>query len=165
MKPLNLNKFMDNELNVLFQNAVEIVANNKPNKEKAQQTIEQIKVEWQKRKEDYIKGIRKFQYPEIGMLQTIGYKARHMTLNEREYLLSYLMESDSLPFVQSPAYMLSWGDPLSEKRLTKLSYLLFNLTKKINIDEVTIENWSTDLEFIKKKYYLENFKFKWPKNN
>ena len=32
MKPLNLNKFMDNELNVLFQNAVEIVANNKPNK-------------------------------------------------------------------------------------------------------------------------------------
>lgn len=78
------------------------------------------------------------------------------------------MENEDLPFVQSPAYMATWGSPLSEKRLIKLSYLLTNLINKKKKDgefyhrEDTRKNWIDDLDFIYKTYYVDKFNFKWP---
>ena len=87
-----------------------------------------------------------------------------MNFEERKNLLKFVIESEELPFVQSPAYMASWGDPKSEKRLIKLSYLLRNLINKKNIytREETINNWKEDFEYIYQNYYLNNFTFNWP---
>ena len=158
----------DDGLANIFINAQDIVANNKPKKQEALEFIEWVKIEWAKRKKLYLEGKRKLQYPEKGMLATLGYKARLMKGNDRRNLLKFIMTSDSLPFVQGEAYMASWEDPLSSKRLTKLSYLLANLINKgVNQkgkvhEEINRDNWGLDLEFLHKEYYKNKHTFKWP---
>ena len=161
----------DDGLARIFINAQDIVSNNKPRKKEALEFIEWVKIEWAKRKKLYLEGKRKLQYPEKGMLATLGYKARLMKGNDRRNLLKFIMTSDSLPFVQGEAYMASWGDPLSSKRLAKLSYLLANLINKgVNQksvgshyhEKITRDNWSLDLEFLYKEYYKNKHTFIWP---
>ena len=163
-----ISDFTDTELSNLFNNAKDIIANNKPQKGDAIKKIDEIKQEWGIRKQLYLEGKRKIEFPEKGMLSTLGYQAGYMSFPEREYILKFIMEEENLPFVQSPAYMASWGSPLSEKRLIKLSYLLKNLIHKKKKDgdyyhkENTRLNWSVDLNYIRKKYYEDKFTFKWP---
>ena len=163
-----LSEYNDNELSQLFKNATDIITNNKPQKNEAIKKIEEIKKEWGVRKQQYLDGKRKIKFPEKGMLSTLGYQAGYMSFPEREYILKFLMEDENLPFVQSPAYMATWGSPLSEKRLIKLSYLLKNLINKKNKaggfyhKEDTRKNWSDDLNFLHKEYYVNKYKFKWP---
>ena len=125
-----LSEWSDNELSNLFKNATDIISKNKPQKSEAIKKIEEVKKEWATRKQQYLDGKRRVGFPEKGMLSTLGYQAGYMTFPEREYILKFLMENEDLPFVQSPAYMATWGTPLSEKRLIKLSYLLRNLINK-----------------------------------
>ena len=159
-----LSDYTDEELANLFKNAFEIITKNKPLKNEAEKKIIDIKKEWNKRKIEYLDGKRKIQFPEKGLLSTLGYQAGNMNFEERKNLLKFVIESEELPFVQSPAYMASWGDPKSEKRLIKLSYLLRNLINKKNIytREETINNWKEDFEYIYQNYYLNNFTFNWP---
>ena len=163
-----LSEWSDNELSNLFKNATDIIIKNKPQKNEAVKKIEEIKKEWANRKQQYLDGKRRVGYPDKGMLSTLGYQAGYMTFPEREYILKFLMENEDLPFVQSPAYMATWGSPLSEKRLIKLSYLLTNLINKKKKDgefyhkEDTRKNWIDDLNFIYKSYYVDKFNFKWP---
>lgn len=163
-----LSEWSDNELSNLFKNATDIILKNKPQKNEAIKKIEEIKKEWANRKQQYLDGKRRVGYPDKGMLSTLGYQAGYMTFPEREYILKFLMENEDLPFVQSPAYMATWGSPLSEKRLIKLSYLLTNLINKKKKDgefyhrEDTRKNWIDDLDFIYKTYYVDKFNFKWP---
>ena len=163
-----LSEWSDNELSNLFKNATDIILKNKPQKNEAIKKIEEIKKEWANRKQQYLNGKRRVGYPDKGMLSTLGYQAGYMTFPEREYILKFLMENEDLPFVQSPAYMATWGSPLSEKRLIKLSYLLTNLINKKKKDgefyhrEDTRKNWIDDLDFIYKTYYVDKFNFKWP---
>jgi len=161
----------DDGLARIFINAQDIVSNNKPRKKEALEFIEWVKIEWAKRKKLYLEGKRKLQYPEKGMLATLGYKARLMKGNDRRNLLKFIMTSDSLPFVQGEAYMVSWGDPLSSKRLAKLSYLIANLINKgVNQkgvgshyhEKITRDNWRLDLEFLYKEYYKNKHTFIWP---
>ena len=58
-----------------------------------------MKIEWAKRKKLYLDGKRKLQYPEKGMLATLGYKAGLMKGHDRRNLLNFVMTSESLPFV------------------------------------------------------------------
>ena len=163
-----LSEWSDNELSNLFKNATDIITKNKPQKSEAIKKIEEVKKEWATRKQQYLDGKRRVGFPEKGMLSTLGYQAGYMTFPEREYILKFLMENEDLPFVQSPAYMATWGTPLSEKRLIKLSYLLRNLINKKKKDgefyhrEETRNNWKDDLDFIYKTYYIDKFNFKWP---
>ena len=163
-----LSEWSDNELSNLFKNATDIILKNKPQKNEAIKKIEEIKKEWANRKQQYLNGKRRVGYPDKGMLSTLGYQAGYMTFPEREYILKFLMENEDLPFVQSPAYMATWGSPLSEKRLIKLSYLLTNLINKKKKGgefyhrEDTRKNWIDDLNFIYKTYYVDKFNFKWP---
>ena len=159
--------YNDDELARLFTNANDIVSNNKPKKEEAIAVIEWIKSEWSRRKILYLEGKRKLQFPEKGMLATLGYKARSMKIKDRQNLLKFIMTTHSLPFVQGEAYMSSWGEPLSEKRLLKLSYLLGNLINKkggkdFYHDEELRDNWKDDLEFLWQKYYKNKHTFRWP---
>ena len=153
----------DDGLAQIFINAQDIVSNNKPKKKEALEFIEWVKIEWAKRKKLYLDGKRKLQYPKKGMLATLGYKAGLMKGHDRRNLLNFVMTSESLPFVQGEAYMASWGDPLSEKRLLKLSYLLSNLIKKNTHHETTRENWKKDLKFLFEEFYKDKHKFNWPK--
>ena len=153
----------DDGLAQIFINAQDIVSNNKPKKKEALEFIEWVKIEWAKRKKLYLEGKRKLQYPEKGMLATLGYKAGFMKGHDRRNLLKFVMTSDSLPFVQGEAYMASWDSPLSEKRLLKLSYLLANLIKKGKGQEMTRDNWKKDLIFLFEEYYKNKHTFSWPK--
>ena len=157
--------YTDEQLLNLFNNALDIISKNKPLKNEAENKISQIKEVWNKRKGEYLEGKRKIQFPEKGLLSTLGYQAGNMDFEERKNLLKFIIESDDLPFVQSPAYMASWGEGKSEKRVTKLSYLIRNLIIKKNsfTRDQTKENWKDDLDFIYKNYYLDKFSFKWPK--
>ena len=157
----------DDGLAKIFINAQDIVSNNKPKKEAAIAVIEWIKSEWSRRKILYLEGKRKLQFPEKGMLATLGYKARSMKIKDRQNLLKFIMTTHSLPFAQGEAYMSSWGEPLSEKRLLKLSYLLGNLINKkggkdFYHDEELRDNWKDDLEFLWQQYYKNKHTFRWP---
>ena len=82
-----ISDFTDTELSNLFNNAKDIIANNKPQKGDAIKKIDEIKQEWGIRKQLYLEGKRKIEFPEKGMLSTLGYQAGYMNFPEREYIL------------------------------------------------------------------------------
>jgi len=109
-----------------------------------------------------------FKY-ESGVLRHYGYKVGMNGLSESErwkildtVFLYPLLQMDNA------AYLSEWGEPNSAKRLQKLSESISAFTrnaKRRNKGSCSkaIQDWETDLAYLKKTYYNNRFSFQYPR--
>jgi len=152
---VDISKFDDNKLLSLFNNVLDHIEKGK-RIEEANSLLSLIEKEWKKRLDKYLFADEKTVRPNVGMLQTIGYKVGNDGLSQlkREILLNHIIQIQ-LPFCQSPSYMAEWGHPNSKKRYTKLVNVLNQLIfKKQNIPgfDVAVGDWKKDLSYVKEKW-------------
>ncbi len=108
---------------------------------------------------DYEEGLLKF------MGYAVGQKGAYTT--RRLQVLDYVF-NERVPKVQSYEYMEEWGAPKSSRRLEKLvnSLAAFARNAKRNrtrdMGSAVVE-WEEDLKYLKEKYYIGKFQFRWPK--
>lgn len=148
---MDISKFDDNKLLSLFNNVLDHIEKGK-RVEEAKSLLSLIEKEWKTRLDKGKKSVR----PNVGMLQTIGYKVGNdgLSQSKREIMLDHIIQIQ-LPFCQSPSYMEEWGHPNSKKRYTKLVNVLNQLIfKKQNIlgFDVAVGDWKKDLSYVKEKW-------------
>lgn len=144
----------DNEIARLFANALD--QKEGPRNAQAIAVIEAIQAEWQRRHTEIVRGERKGELPETGVLGTLGY---HVGLNgvpvgSRRKILDFVM-TGQLPFVLSAAHMAEWGEPGSRIRHEKLHRTLSTLRQKLKKDGSTdkAENeYTLDLDYLASRY-------------
>ena len=145
----------DADLLKLFKNALRLVREERLVTE-AQEAIEAIQLEWEKRLE-LAKGKKyKADIPEEGMLRTLGYKVGNDAEPQsvRYQLLNFLI-TGKLPFVGSPAHMLEWGEPFSKERYNKLTRVIRQLAfKGSNFPNMkkAVADWEDDLDWLEKEW-------------
>ena len=99
-------------------------------------------------------------------LSIMGYRAGVSGLDEgsRRRILRSAFEGP-LPFVESPAYMESWGSPATAERLKRIAYHLSSTIdthrNRANL-HVAVSDWKTDLAWLKETFYRGIFTFYWP---
>ena len=157
----SLQKKDDNQISRIFNNAIDIISNNKPQKEDAIKTINAIKIEWKRRLELFKLGKYKTTSPNLGMLGFLGYHVGHQgePKKRRRYLIDWIMSND-LPLVQSPTYLLEWNKPKSLERYKKFHRVLQGLiTSNENRKDIeyrdfdkAIMEWKDDLEYLENKW-------------
>jgi hypothetical protein len=103
-----------------------------------------------------------------GLLSYVGYRVGRNSrpLHIRRQILDCVFHNE-LPNVVSTEYMIEWGLPRTPARLRKLaeSVAAFTRNAKRNtgydyID--AIADWESDLEYLRNKYYDDEFGFVWP---
>ncbi len=109
-----------------------------------------------------------FKYEE-GLLRNYGYKVGMKGLSESErweildtVFLRPLLQMDNA------AYLSEWGEPNSAKRLQKLAESIAAFTrnaKRRNRGSFSkaIQDWETDLAYLKRTYYNNRFSFQYPR--
>jgi hypothetical protein len=109
-----------------------------------------------------------FKYEE-GVLRHYGYKVGMNGLSESQrweildtVFLRPLLQMDNA------AYLSKWGEPNSAKRLQKLAESIAAFTrnaKRRNRGSFTkaIQDWETDLAYLKRTYYNNRFSFQYPR--
>jgi len=108
-----------------------------------------------------------FKYEE-GLLSHYGYKVGMNGLSESErweildtVFLRPLLKMDNA------AYLSEWGEPRSAKRLQKLAESISAFTRnakrrnKVSLSKA-IQDWETDLAYLKRTYYNNRFSFRYP---
>jgi hypothetical protein len=105
---------------------------------------------------------------EVGVLKSIGYQVglHSIPLHERRRLLSRVYEH-KLTMALESAYLNEWGSVGSSLRLKKLAHTIASLTrnmKRRNGDAPSIEDWESDLAYLKQRYYDGKYDFPWPKS-
>ncbi|MDB4244689.1 hypothetical protein N9832_00010 [Amylibacter sp.] len=143
----------DNTICRIFVNTQRILLKDKNNAD-ANNVLDAIKIEWDKRLKLFQIGKYKAASPEQGILSVVGYKVGNNgeKLEIRHQMLDYIM-SDILPPVSSPAYMAEWGEKLSSTRYRKLHRVIKVLASSgetIGNMDKAVNEWKTDLN------YLEN---------
>jgi hypothetical protein len=117
-------------------------------------------------------GVRKLkgvEWREHGMLSFLGYhvgQTEPTPLNVRRSILEYAFECH-LPPLDGLVYYLEWGMPKTAQRLRKTANTLAALTRNAKRRDVVsyakaIDDWESDLDFMREKYYLGVFHFGWP---
>lgn len=160
---MNLNTMSDGDLEQMFRNCVNAIAEGKPNAAEAQAWLSAINAVWKVRLAAAAAGLYKAETPEIGVLKTIGYQVGKdgVPRARRRALLDYAMSGD-LPFVGSPAHMLQWGDPGSETRYRKVHRVLARLTAKARAlgDHMSAaaETWEEDIAYIEQAWRAKGMK-------
>jgi len=106
---------------------------------------------------------------QVGLLAFVGYRVGQngVTPQKRRALLEdvYLRR---VPPVNSQDYMSTWGKPRTSTRLKKLANVVASNARhaKRNSSErfsIAISEWEADLAYMKKKFYVGVYSFKWPK--
>lgn len=68
--------------------------------------------------------------------------------------------------MDSIKYMKSWGEPESPKRLKRIADNIASypggMSNRPNPSEQAIEDWESDLEWLRKEFYHGHFTFQWP---
>jgi hypothetical protein len=108
--------------------------------------------------------------PETGLLRLMGYQVGYTGLDEkqRRRILDRVLSMELRPASSRDRYYLDqWGRPSSAKRLHKMANCLaaFAASKKRirNKDySVAIEEWESDLAYLKKAYSSLRSDFAWP---
>jgi hypothetical protein len=109
------------------------------------------------------------EWHEEGVLSYIGY---HVGTNNgatdgvRRQILDFAF-TDTLPPVNSMAYIRDWAPPASAARLERLANELArfarNAKRKRTADmSSAIADWEADLRYLHRKYYVGKFGFGWP---
>lgn len=103
-----------------------------------------------------------------GMLSFMGYRVGQsgVPAANRRDILNYVY-NETLPKVGSPALMEEWARPKTGNRLRKLANCLasFSRNAKRNLFadmSVAIEDWESDLAYLKVKFYDGRYDFSWP---
>lgn len=104
-----------------------------------------------------------------GMLSFLGYHVGETQPTPRDIrwcILEYAFECH-LPPLESRAYYLEWGKPLTAQRLKKLANTLAALTRNAKRRDTVscakaIDDWERDLVLLRERYYLDFFHFGWP---
>ena len=103
------------------------------------------------------------------MLRYLGYhvgETNPTPNDERRLILEYIFEKD-LPPLENPQYHSAWGQPWTPPRLEKIGNTIAALTRNAKRRDRTalaraIRDWENDLEFLRRKYYVNFFNFEWP---
>ncbi|MEO1376361.1 MAG: hypothetical protein AAFW70_19065 [Cyanobacteria bacterium J06635_10] len=109
-----------------------------------------------------------FKY-EQGLLKHYGYKVGRSGLSqtERWEILDRVFSQPSLQ-MDNTAYLNEWGEPKSAKRLRKIADSIAAFTrnaKRRNRSSFSkaIQDWETDLAYLKRTYYNNYFSFQYPR--
>jgi hypothetical protein len=103
-------------------------------------------------------GISSDEWPEIGVLSTIGYRVGHTGIREsvsRRNILLRAFISPVLPFVGGIEHMQEWGPAKTSHRLKKIAHSICsfaNLNRKRKGTEAAVGHWKGDLAFLKKDW-------------
>lgn len=112
-------------------------------------------------------------WPKEGLLSFMGYRVGQKGAVEesRRTILDYIYVRN-VPNVTSVDYMLKWGKPNTGKRLLKLARSIANFVKNAKRKDViaymvSVIEWESDLDYLKRKYYVGRYdfggdRFKWP---
>lgn len=109
-----------------------------------------------------------FEY-ESGLLGFMGYhvgRTNGLPDSDRRRLLDDVFLG-ALPLVNSVEYMEGWGGPACSLRLQKIAESIASFTRSAKrrrnpVMAVAIGEWESDLEYLKRKYYVGKFGFGWP---
>jgi hypothetical protein len=109
-----------------------------------------------------------FKY-EKGLLRRYGYKVgkNGLSQSERWEILDAVFLRPLLQ-MENTAYLSEWGQPNTARRLQKLAESIAAFTrnaKRRNLSSFSkaIEDWETDLAYLKRTYYNNRFSFQWPR--
>lgn len=106
-------------------------------------------------------------WPQVGLLKHLGYSvgANGISRWERQRILRAVF-TDSVPNVQSMAYMAEWGTPNSSTRLQKLANSIASFARyaqrRASPPEEAIRDWEEDLGWLEETFYRGKFRFRWP---
>ncbi|MBE9212911.1 WYL domain-containing protein [Plectonema cf. radiosum LEGE 06105] len=110
-----------------------------------------------------------FKYEE-GLLKHYGYKVGMSGLSQRERweILDTVFLQPLLINIDNVAYLKEWGEPKSARRLKKIVDSIATFTrnaKRRNQSSFSkaIEDWETDLTYLKRNYYDNRFSFQYPR--
>ena len=109
-----------------------------------------------------------FKYEE-GLLKHYGYKVGISGLSQRErWEILDRVFSQPLLQIDNAAYLSEWGEPKSAKRLQKIADSIAAFTrntKRRNRSSFSkaIQDWETDLTYLKRTYYNNYFSFQYPR--
>ncbi len=109
-----------------------------------------------------------FKY-EQGLLKYYGYKVGRSGLSHRErWEILDRVFSQPLLEIDNAAYLNEWGEPKSAKRLQKIVDSIAAFTrnaKRRNRRSFSkaIQDWETDLAYLKRNYYDNRFSFGYPR--
>ncbi|WP_353259857.1 hypothetical protein [Prochlorothrix hollandica] len=103
-----------------------------------------------------------------GLLSKCGYKVGESGLREserRKILDSVFLQS--LSFIDDPSYLREWGEPNTARRLQKLAESIAAFTRNAKRNNIrnyrkAIQDWESDLDYLKRTYYNRSFSFQWP---
>jgi hypothetical protein len=100
-------------------------------------------------------------------LHAMGYavgKTHGVPEHERRRLLVKAF-SGNIPWVESDEYMKDWGKPRTRRRLWRMSNhvgWLARSWRRLPSHRVAVNDWTSDLDFLKREYYRPWMRFKWP---
>jgi hypothetical protein len=103
-------------------------------------------------------------------LRALGYvvgETKGLSRKERHQILQQAFELESLPWVESDAYMAKWGTARSHQRLWRIAFHLATmLNGPVGRDRrkpQTRTDWIEDLEWLHDRFYgSRRFRFRWP---
>ena len=108
-------------------------------------------------------------YFQEGVLAFMGYHvgSKGIPKNKRIQILDYLFH-EKAPRVNSSDHMEEWGAPKTARRLKKLADCLASFCRLAQGHQYAdmqapCEEWETDLEYLRKTYYVGRYDFSWPR--
>lgn len=108
---------------------------------------------------------------EEGLLRQSGYRvgASGLPENQRRQILDRIF-LQSLSVVNDSNYLREWGEPRTARRLQKLAESIAAFTRnakrrRTNSFTQAIQDWESDLAYLKRTYYAGNFHFQWPRTS
>lgn len=103
-------------------------------------------------------------------LRALGYvvgETKGLSRKDRHQILQQAFEDESLPWVESDAYMEKWGTARSHQRLWRIAFhLAMQLNGPVGRDRrkpQTRIDWIEDLDWLHDRFYRSRrFRFRWP---
>jgi hypothetical protein len=110
------------------------------------------------------------EWPEKGVLSYLGYRVGQngKPTPFRRVVLAQLF-SRKVPPVFSQEYLEQWGSPSSSSRLQKMATTIASFTRNAKNRKgrgayaEAIQDWESDLDYLKSKFYKGVFNFDWPR--
>ena len=107
-------------------------------------------------------------WPQSGLLAFLGYRVGQNGVGEpeRREILDFAYRNE-MPNVNSLEYMEEWGMPRTWARLKKMAESIAAFTRNAKRKNqpglsIAIEEWESDLEYLRTRYYVGRYDFSWP---
>tara|TARA_B110001469_G_C9614749_1_gene305976 strand:- start:114 stop:1652 length:1539 start_codon:yes stop_codon:yes gene_type:complete len=145
-------------------------------------TLEQRRIELKKKKRfpwpttdasDGDGSLEEEDWPDIGLLKHMGYTVGKSgeSRSIRHQILTSVFELTSIPKIDSPEYVKSWGTQRSASRLRKMAESIAafarNNKRSSNTSLDSVGDWEDDLAWLEIAHYRGKFnnKFTWPRTS